>query len=102
MSNSQDNENSNANVLDKYVETQVIHCGGWCSKHNPTRSVSYHTCGAYLAGMWEPCFCDCKNCIEREQQINAEIAYADEEVRLSKIAYDEEEKLIKEANGTSQ
>ena len=62
------------------VECEVIYCGGWCSKHNPLRSVSYTQYGAYLAGMWRECYCNCEDCLEREKSINAEIDAAQAEI----------------------
>ena len=68
-----------SNTQEKSV-CEVIDCEGYCSKHNPLRTVSYTRYGAYLGGMWPQCFCNCQPCLDREIEINAEIDAAQAEI----------------------
>ncbi len=75
------NQEGNLNDQIKAKIPPVISCKGYCSKHNPLRSISYTSHGAYLSGMWAQCYCDCQPCLEREIAIDAEFAYAEAEIQ---------------------
>ena len=62
-------------------------CKGWCSEHNPLRSVSYHPQGAYLSGNVIPCYCLCVRCVTRGKQIDDEIYAANAHLREEEAAY---------------
>ena len=62
-------------------------CKGCCSQHNPMRSISRNTNGAYLSGCFTPCYCLCARCVTRENEIKAQIEAIDKEMLEEEANY---------------